>query len=444
MRKDVIKSLIAIKQSEIPFEVIERDIKLPINRKKIITVPGVRRCGKSTLMEIAINDLVSKGISPKNILWMGFDDERLKNMPSDELDDVIISYMEMFPDIPIRDVHIFLDEIQLVKDWEYFVLRVYKSYCKNIYVCGSNATMLSTELSSALRGYPLEHKTYPLSFSEYCRFKAIAADTYLEQDKARLRNAFEVYNGSSAFPEIVLTLSRSEQLQLLHGYFDTMILKDLAEHYSISNVSVVRYFVKRIMANLTKPTSINAIYKDIKSQGLKISKDNLYLWADYICSIFMFIRISKYSRSLVKEQQSLDKYYCIDNGLRTAVLMPQSNDDGKNLENTVFMQLNRMCLPSDKITYYQGKSECDFVLLREDSVIRLIQVTWSLADEDTREREIRGLIEASAATGCNELVIVTKDEESTIVRDHREIQVMPAWKWLLENRAFPYDSPGQG
>lgn len=433
MRKDVIKSLIAIKQSEIPFEVIERDIKLPTNRKKIITVPGVRRCGKSTLMEIAINSLVREGVPPKNILWLGFDDERLKNMSSDELDDVIVSYMEMFPDIPIKDVHIFFGEIQLIKDWEYFVLRVYKSYCKNIYVCGSNATMLSTELSSALRGYPLEYETYPLSFNEYCRFKGIVTGTYLEQDMARLRAAFEAYNQASTFPEIVLTPSRSEQLKLLHGYFDTMILKDLSEHYNISNINVVRYFVKRIMANLTKPTSINAIYKDIKSQGLKVSKDDLYLWADYICNIFMFVRISKYDRSLAKEQKSLDKYYCIDNGLRGAVLMPQSNDDGKKLENTVFMQLNRMRLPADKITYYQGNCECDFVLQREDSVIQLIQVTWNMTDEDTREREIKGLLEAASVTECNELIIITKDEESTISRDGKEIKIKPAWKWLLQN-----------
>ena len=438
MRKDVIKSLIAIKQSEIPFDVIERNVKLPINRKKIITVPGVRRCGKSTLMEITINNLVREGVPSKNILWLGFDDERLRMMSSEELDDVIVSYMEMFPDTPIKDVHIFFDEIQLIKDWEYFVLRVYKSYCKNIYICGSNATMLSTELSSALRGYPLEYETYPLSFNEYCRFKEITTDSYLEQDRARLKMTFEAYNQASAFPEIVLTSSKSEQLKLLHGYFDTMILKDLSEHYSISNTSVMRYFVKRIMANLTKPTSINAIYKDIKSQGLKVSKDDLYLWADYVCDIFMFIRISKYDRSLIKEQKALDKYYCIDNGIRGAVLMPQSNDNGKTLENIVFMQLNRMRLPSDKITYYQGNCECDFVLQREDSVIQLIQVTWSMIDESTREREIKGLLEAASVTGCGNLVIVTKDEEDTFVREDKEINVIPAWKWLLQEEAVSF------
>lgn len=433
MRKDVIKSLIAIKQSEIPFDVIGRDIALPLNRKKIITVPGVRRCGKSTLMEIAINELVESGVSVERILWLGFDDERLKNMTSDELDDVIVSYMEMYPDILIKDVYMFFDEIQLIKDWEYFVLRVYKSYCKNIYVCGSNATMLSTELSSALRGYPLEYETYPLSFNEYCRFRGIPTKGFLEQDKARLWTAFEAYYMESAFPEIVLTSSKSERIKLLQGYFDTMLLKDLVEHYRISNIGVVRYFVKRIMANLTKPTSINAIYKDIKSQGLKVSKDDLYLWANYICDIFMFIRISRYDRSLIKEQKSLDKYYCIDNGLRGAVLMPQSNDNGKGLENVVLLQLNRIKQPSDKITYYQGEKECDFVLQRNESVIQLFQVTWDMTDENTREREVNGILEASQITGCDKLFIITKEEECLMEVEGKQIQVLPAWKWLLSS-----------
>lgn len=433
MRKDIIKSLIAIKQNEIPFDVISRDMELPVNRKKIITVPGVRRCGKSTLMEIAINKLVEGGVPKERILWLGFDDERLKNMTSDELDEVIVSYMEMHPDIPIKDVHIFLDEIQIITGWEYFVLRVYKSYCKNIFVCGSNATMLSTELASALRGYPLEYETYPLSFNEYCRFKEVDTLSFLEQDKAKVRNAFDAYCcDESSFPEVVLTPSKSEQIKLLHGYFDTMILKDLAEHYNISNVSMLRYFVKRIMANLTKPTSINAIYKDIRSQGLKVNKDDLYLWANYACGIFMFVRISKYDRSLVKEQKSLDKYYCIDNGMRSVVLIPQSDDNGKKLENVVFLELNRRQEPSDKIYYYQGTAECDFVVQREESVVRLIQVTWDMTNPETRQREVAGLLEASKATGCDELTIITKDEETTISEKGKIIRVIPAWKWMLD------------
>lgn len=431
MRKDIIKSLIALKQNEMPFEVIHRDKELPVGRKKIITIPGVRRCGKSTLMMIAVNELLQSGIPNKNILWIGFDDERLRSMTSDDLDEVISSYMEMYPDILVKNVHMFFDEIQIIEGWEYFILRIYKSYCKNIYISGSNATMLSTELSTALRGYPLEYKTYPLSFNEFCRFKGISTDVYLEQEKARIRNAFMMYTRESAFPEIVLTESETEKLQLLNGYFDTMLLKDIAEHYGISNLTVLRYFIKRVMTNLTKPTSILSIYNDIKSQGLKISKDELYKWSSYICDVFMFIRIPKYERSLIKEQKSLSKYYCIDNGMRCAVLLPQSNDNGKLLENIVFLHLNRNLGPSDRIFYFQELSECDFVIQHGEHIEELIQVTWEMSDNNTREREINGLLEASKVTGCNNLTIVTIDEESTIERNNNIINVVPAWKWIL-------------
>ena len=430
-RKDIIKSLILLKQQEMPFDVIHRDEELPVNRKKIITIPGVRRCGKSTLMMIAINTLIESGVSVQNILWMGFDDERLKKMTSDDLDEVIAAYMELYPGVPIKDVHIFFDEIQIIEGWEYFVLRVYKSYCKNIYICGSTATMLSTDLGTALRGYPLEYRTYPLSFNEYCRFNGVNTDSYLEQDRAKVRNAFAGYNRASAFPEVVLTMSETERLQLLNGYFDTMLLKDVAEHYGIANLPVLRYFVKRIMANLTKPTSILSIYNDIKSQGWRINKDELYKWADYVCDVFMFVRIPRYDRSLAKEQKSQKKYYCIDNGLRSAILLPQSDDNGKLLENIVFLHLNRNLKPAERIFYYQESAECDFVVQRNEQVDELIQVTWDMSDDNTREREINGLLEASKVTRCDKLTVVTIEEESSFEKKGKTIRVVPAWKWLL-------------
>lgn len=431
MRKEIIKSLIALKQHEMPFDVIHRDRELSVNRKKIITIPGVRRCGKSTLMMIAINALIESGVPVRNILWIGFDDERLRKMTSDDLDEVIASYMEMYPDVPIKDVCMFFDEIQIIEGWEYFVLRVYKSYCRNIYICGSNATMLSTEMGTALRGYPLEYRTYPLSFNEYCRFKGVSTDSYLEQDRARVRNAFVEYNHASAFPEVVLTELETERLQLLNGYFDTMLLKDIAEHYGIANLPVLRYFVKRIMANLTKPTSILSIYNDIRSQGLRINKDELYRWADYVCDVFMFIRIPRYDRSLAKEQKSQKKYYCIDNGLRGAVLLPQSEDNGKLLENIVFLHLNRNLGPADRIFYFQESAECDFVIQRNDRIDELIQVTWDMSDDNTREREINGLLEASKVTRCDNLTIITVDEESSFGRNGKTIHAVPAWRWML-------------
>lgn len=430
-RKDVIQSLIATKQNEIPFDVIKRDLELPLDSEQIITIPGVRRCGKSSLMMLAINSLIETGVQKEHILWLGFDDERLYDMPTDELDDIITAYMEMYPDIPIKDVYMFFDEIQLVEKWELFVLRIYKSYCKNIYVSGSNAQMLSQELSSALRGWPLEFEEFPLSFNEYCRFKGTTTKAFAEADKAKLKNAFAEFNHSSAFPEVVLIPDKSMKERKLQGYFNTMLFRDLVEHYNLNNPELVRYFLKRVMANLTKPTSINSIYNDLKSQGLKVGKDKLYELADHICSIFLFFRVPKYDKSIIKENSSLYKYYCIDNGMRNAVLLPQSGDDGKLLENTVFLNLRRNSRLTDKIFYYQGNKECDFVLQRNECIIELIQVTWNMTDEETRKREIDGLIEASRATGCDHLLIITNDEEAEITERNITINIIPAWKWLL-------------
>lgn len=432
MDKLYIKSQIAMRQSEFPTDLKKRMNQLPVNEGKIVTIPGVRRCGKSSRMEIVVNELLAQGIARERFLWIGFDDERLVRMSSDDLGQIIEAYREMYPEIDMSSIYIFFDEIQLIKGWEYFVMRLYKHYSKNIYISGSNATMLSTELKSALRGWPHEEETMPLSFKEYCDFKDIKTDSWLEADLARLRNAFVEYNNEGGFPEVVLTSNPLHKTKILQTYFDTMLLKDLVEHYKLSNVEVLRYFLKRIMTNLTKPTSIRAIYGDIKSRGLKVSKDDLYDWANYACNIFMFIRIPNYSKSLQKVENSQPKYYCIDNGLRDAVLLPQSSDEGKKLENTVFLQLYRQRTSMDQIFYYQGKGECDFVVQRGVEIHRLIQVTWDMSDEDTRRREINGIIEASQVTGCNNMFIITSDTNEDIKLDNGNvIRVVAAWRWLL-------------
>ncbi|MBD5416048.1 MAG: ATP-binding protein [Bacteroides sp.] len=433
MDKSYIKSQIAMRQSEFPTDLKKREVMLPLDAGKIVTVPGVRRCGKSSRMENVINSLLTAGVARERFLWVSFDDERLVRMKSDELDQIIEAYREMFPDIEMSSVYMFFDEIQLIEGWEYFVLRLYKHYCKNIYISGSNASMLSSELKSALRGWPLEEETLPLSFREFCDFKGIATDSWHEADLARLRNAFVQYNNEGGFPEVVLTENPLLKTKILQAYFDTMLLKDLVEHYNLSNIEVLRYFLKRIMANLTKPTSIRAIFGDIKSRGLRVGKDDLYAWANHACSIFMFLRVPNYSKSLQKIESSQPKYYCIDNGLRDAVLLPQSEDDGKKLENTVFLQLYRKRTPVDQIFYYRGETECDFVVQRGATIDRLIQVTWNMSDEETRAREIKGIVEAAKATGCRNLFIITADSSEEIeIEGGLLIHVVPAWRWLLD------------
>ena len=428
---EYLKSIIIMRQQEFPVSLIERENPLPMDYKRIITVPGIRRCGKSSKMELVVNSLLEKGIPKENILWIGFDDERLLSMKMENLDSIIQSYRELFPQIELSKVYFFFDEIQLIEGWEFFVLRIFKHYSKHIYVSGSNASMLSAELKSSLRGWADDYETYPLSFKEYCRFKGVDYLSYHEKDRALVKNAFKKYNNEGGFPEPVLTENSFQKLRLLQGYFDTMLLKDLAEHYGISNIEVLRYFLKRIMENITKPTSIRNIHNDIKSRGLKVSKDNLYEWINHACEIFMFLRIPNYSRSLQKIENSQPKYYCIDNGLRDAVLLPQSNDDCKKLENTVFLELKRRMMPSDKIYYFQGKTECDFVIQKGINIESLIQVSWNIKEQETREREIKGLLEASETTGCQNLLIITVDSEGKIIVDDKVIKVIPAWKWIL-------------
>ncbi|MDE6485617.1 MAG: ATP-binding protein [Duncaniella sp.] len=431
MNKTYLKSQIAMRQAEFPTDLMTRENPLPVHSGRIVTIPGVRRCGKTSRMEAIANELLANGVGRERFLWVSFDDERMVKMQSEELDQIIEAYREMYPDIELDSVYMFFDEIQLIDGWEYFVMRIFKHYSKNIFISGSNATMLGSELKTALRGWPHEEETLPLSFKEYCNFKGLDTAGWQESQLAKIRNAFVEYNNGGGYPEVVLTENPLEKVKILQTYFDTMLLKDLAEHYKVSNIEVLRYFLKRIMTNLTKPTSVRAIHGDIKSRGLKVSKDVLYDWATYACNIFMFLRVPNYSKSLQKIESSQPKYYCIDNGLRDAVLLPQSDDNGKKLENTIFLQLYRNRTPVDRIFYYQGNGECDFVVQRGMDINRLIQVSWDLGNPVTRNREINGLLEASEVTGCTDLYIITAFSEETITADGKTIYVLPAWKWLL-------------
>ena len=414
-----------------PFSVIDRDVSLPIDGNEIITIPGVRRCGKSTLMEIVINRLLANGVRKENILWIGFDDERIKYMTAEELDLVLQAYREMYPATELKDVWMFFDELPLVKDWEYFVLRLFKGSCKHIFICGSNASTLSVEMKSALRGWPREVEVWPLSFREYLRFKGVDADSHLEQDKACVQVAFNEYNRLGGMPEPTLMPVLSEKYRKLQDYFDVMLLRDLVEHWQISKPQTVRYFLKRVMTTIASRLSVNAIYREIKASGRKVTKDDLYDWLAWAQSIYLVRKLDVYSRSVKSEISLPGKYYVIDNGLRSAVIPLQSDDDGKQLENTVYLELIRRKGHNAELSYFSGSGECDFVVSEGDEVKRLIQVTWDISDAETRKREFSGLLEAAKATGCRDLTIVTRDEEGEEIRDGLNVKIVPVCRFLL-------------
>ncbi len=421
------QSIISMHQEELPLDLQERSTQLPLDGNHIVTVTGIRRCGKSSLLGLTINRLLEQGVPRERILYVGFDDERFLSMSPENFDELLQAYREMYPETSLRDVYMFFDEIQLVQGWELFVLRVYKNYCKHIFVTGSTAKMLSEEMASALRGWPDEYREYPLSFDEYLAFKGIKANRFSEDGKAKLAVAFRGYCEEGGFPEVVLEKGKMEKVKILQSYFNTMLFRDMMEHYHIgASPSVVRYFLKRVMNNLTKPTSVNNIYNDLKSQGLKVSKDSLYLWLDYACSIFLFRKVEKYDKSMVKQRSAPAKYYVADIALRNAVLLPESEDAGKALENIVYLNLERTLGGEDRIFYYNESKECDFVVQRGERVAELIQVCWTL-NEDNMEREIGGLLAAVSVTNCNLCRIITFSQREIIERDGIKIEVLPVW-----------------
>lgn len=429
--RNIFQSIIALHQEEIPLSLHERSLQLPLNKQRIVTVTGVRRCGKSSLLHLTINRLLASGVDKEQILYIGFDDERLANMDVSDFDEILQAYRLMYPDRPLSSVYMFFDEIQIVKGWELFVLRVYKSYCKNVYVTGSTAQMLSGEMSSALRGWPDEYTEYPLSFKEFIAFKGIKANRYTEEGAALMANMFNSYLLTGGFPQAVLANVETERVKLLQAYFNTMLFRDMIEHYNISaSPSVVRYFLKRVFNNITKPSSVNNIYNDLKSQGLKLSKDSLYQWLDYACNIFLLHKVPKYSKSIIKQSTSLSKYYVADFALAKSVLLPQSEEKGKALENAVYMHLARHLNENEQIYYFNEGAECDFVIANDEGVKELIQVCWEL-DEFNTPRECGGLCAASAATGCKKISIVTCNQAQSIHYGDLQINVVAAWDFML-------------
>lgn len=429
--RNIFQSIIALHQEEIPLSLHERSLQLPLNKQRIVTVTGVRRCGKSSLLHLTINRLLASGVDKEQILYIGFDDERLANMDVSDFDEILQAYRLMYPDRPLSSVYMFFDEIQIVKGWELFVLRVYKSYCKNVYVTGSTAQMLSGEMNSALRGWPDEYTEYPLSFKEFIAFKGIKANRYTEEGAALMANMFNSYLLTGGFPQAVLANVETERVKLLQAYFNTMLFRDMIEHYNISaSPSVVRYFLKRVFNNITKPSSVNNIYNDLKSQGLRLSKDSLYQWLDYACNIFLLHKVPKYSKSVIKQSTSLSKYYVADFALAKSVLLPQSEEKGKALENAVYMHFARHLNENEQIFYFNEGAECDFVIANDEGVKELIQVCWEL-DEFNTPRECGGLCAASAATGCKKASIITCNQAQSIHYGDLQINVVAVWDFML-------------
>lgn len=426
-RKDLLKTIIVDNQLRAKPAVWERMLKLPLKSGKIVTLAGVRRSGKTYHLFNLMNQLKARRVAVERILYINFEDERL-GLSTNELDLILQSYRELYPQLNLQDCYFFFDEIQEVGRWEKFIIRLYNTVTKNIFITGSNATLLSKEIATALRGRTITFEVFPLSFREFVSIVSPKINKYSSQGRAKLVYLFERFMHQGGFPELV---KREDELKekILQEYFDVMVLRDLIERYQISQATILKYFCKRVIGNSAGEFSVNKIYRELKSQGYQVSKDTLYLYQGYVEAVYLSRFISKYSPSVVKAEMSQKKSYVIDHGLGAALDYKLSQDKGRLLETAVALEMLKL---GKHIAYQQNDGGCDFVVIGKGRVTEAIQVTQDIFNAVTKEREIKGLIQACQKFGLKTGAILTFDQSDEFKIGDVTIKVIPAWRYFLE------------
>ncbi len=424
--KDILKNIISNFHATNLKTSYHRKIKLPITSGIIVSVVGVRRSGKTFLLYETIKKLIDNGISKGNILYINFEDERL-NLQQADLDIILQAYRELYPQQKLEDCYFFFDEIQNIKGWEKFIRRVFDTISTHIYITGSNSKLLSSEIATELRGRTISYTVYPLCFSEFLDFNQVNPNWYETKQKIKILSLCDHFLNYGGFPEIY-NLDTELKIKKLQDYFNSIIYKDLIERYDISNPTILKFFIKKILEQITKPISVNKIHNDIKSMGYKISNNILYEYLDHIKATFTAIIINKFDFSEIKQEKSEKKAYSIDNGILTALDFSFSENKGKLLENMIALELLKH---EKELTYYKNVVECDFIIKQKNKFLP-IQISYSLQNADTKKREIKGLISACEFLKVKKGIIVTYEEEFSEKINDIEITIVPAYKFMLE------------
>lgn len=426
-RKEVIKEIIIRNQSMDLGFVLPRDIQLQTETGRIVSVTGIRRCGKTHLLMHTMKSLLERNTDKSRLVYINFEDERL-TAETEDLDLIIQSYVELFPESKMEEVYFFFDEIQNVPGWEKFIRRLYDSVSRRIFITGSNSGMLSSDIATSLRGRSMSTELFPLSFSEFLRFRGMKPDLYTPGGKASLINALKEYLTRGGFPEIINAIQPQSVLQ---DYFYVMLYKDIIERYKVSNVSALKYFLNRLVINAGRPGSFNKIYNELRSAGYRISKDSLYSFAWYAEEAWFSFRMNRFDYSFVSREMSEKKIYIIDNGFLSSLTWQFSGNWGTLLENTVFLHLRRRF--GKDIFFYRGKNECDFVLFDRDKPAEVLQVAYDTDTDETLKRETDGLAGAAGYFGLKGGKIITLETEGDAINiaGGFTAETVPAWKWLL-------------
>ncbi len=386
----------------------ELDFSKYLKTKQITAISGVRRSGKSTLL---------KQFSTRfpDFYYITFDDERLINFTIDDFSDLMLAFKKS------RQANvIFMDEVQNVIGWERFARRLYEEGYK-IFITGSNAKLLSSELATHLTGRYFKIELYPFSFREFLIFKNINLADDSSAGQATLLKKFDEYLAGGGFPEAI----KYQEKEYLKRIYEDVLYKDLIARFKIRETKLFQQLAAFLFSNVGKEISYNGLKKIL---GYK-SPVSVRKHVSFMTEAYLVFKLMKYDYSLKKQFISDKKIFVIDNGLRNEIAFSVSADKGRLLENLVFIELKRR---GHEIYYFKNKKECDFLIKEKNKITSAIQVTAYLGDEN-QEREINGLSEALNASRLKKGLILTINQEKIIKQNGVTIEVKPLWKWLLTN-----------
>jgi uncharacterized protein len=386
------------------------DMEQYLNTRQIVIISGIRRCGKSTLLRQFAQRLGN------DFVYANFDDERLLNFEVSDFSALLTLWHKQS-----SGTNIIIDEIQNIPQWERFVCRIHDEGYK-VFLSGSNSRLLSGELGTHLSGRYKQISLYPFSFAEYLDFAGITIKK-TTISRAAVSKAFDDYLMHGGFP--LYCLSKDEEI--LSTLYENIMYKDILYRYAIHEKKAFRELAHYTLSNTAKEFSYRNISRLLGIRSDTSTKNYL----SYMEEAFLLFQVSKYDYSLKKQYVSNKKIYCIDNGLSTRVAFRISQDSGRLLENMVFIEL---CRRNYQVYFHRELKECDFVCLRNNTVVSLIQVCDYLRPEN-KKRETEGLSEAMKIYRLSEGYILTRGKSETITFPGTKqiIRVTNIIDWLLLN-----------
>lgn len=401
--------------SQIDF--IERNIVLEDNLNYVFV--GLRQAGKSYLMYQRIHQLLKRGHTMDEIIYVNLDDERLYDIALEDLDLILQAHYQLNDCKPI----IFLDEIQNIPHWEHFARRLANEQYR-VYLTGSNAKMLSSEVATTLGGRYMIQEVYPYSLSEYLKANELELQKNWEYDSAivnHIHRLFSNYFYYGGFPESVHVREKRSWLSVL---YQKIFLGDLIARYKIRNEVSLKLLVKKLSESINQPSSFNRLANIVSSAGQKIQTSTVIDYMQFMEESWLIFSMENYAAKFV-EKESAKKYYFRDNGILNLFLI---DPETVLLENRVAIELKKHF--GGEVYFYNKNVEVDFYVPQHDW---LIQVAYSIANDDTREREISSLLKVAKHLQAKRLTIITYNEEQTIsLNNGSTIEVIPLWKWLLD------------